>query len=51
MSIGRHHFSPILTYSKIPKPNDTEGLGIQWPAKETDKDALSKLYEEIKSKM
>jgi diadenosine tetraphosphate (Ap4A) HIT family hydrolase len=35
----------------IPKPNETEGLGISWPTKEVDKSELQKLLEDIKSKM
>ncbi|EAW16513.1 HIT family protein [Aspergillus fischeri NRRL 181] len=35
----------------IPKPNETEGLGIGWPAQPTDMDKLKALHEEIKSKM
>lgn len=35
----------------IPKPNKQEGLGIEWPTKPADKDALTKLLEDIKSKM
>lgn len=36
---------------QIPKPNETEGLGIQWPAKATDMTALKELYETVKAKM
>ncbi|KMQ47190.1 hypothetical protein A7C99_5270 [Trichophyton rubrum] len=35
----------------IPKPNEPEGLGIGWPAKEADKEDLKVLLEELKSKM
>ncbi|KAL9003484.1 MAG: hypothetical protein Q9188_003641 [Gyalolechia gomerana] len=35
----------------IPKPNETEGLGIGWPAKETDMDKLKALFNEVKAKM
>ena len=35
----------------IPKPNQVEGLGIQWPAHPMEKEELSKLMEDIKSKM
>ncbi|EEP80574.1 conserved hypothetical protein [Uncinocarpus reesii 1704] len=35
----------------IPKPNETEGLTIGWPAKATDMDSLTALYNELKSKM
>ncbi|KAK6360751.1 Adenosine 5'-monophosphoramidase [Orbilia blumenaviensis] len=35
----------------IPKPNETEGLGVGWPAKQADMDELKAYYEELKSKM
>jgi hypothetical protein len=35
----------------IPKPNETEGLGIKWPNQETDMDKLKVLLEELKSKI
>jgi diadenosine tetraphosphate (Ap4A) HIT family hydrolase len=35
----------------IPKPNQTEGLGIDWPTQKADQSELKKLLEEIKSKM
>ncbi|KAI5806227.1 HIT-like domain-containing protein [Geopyxis carbonaria] len=35
----------------IPKPNDTEGLSIKWPAQETDMEKLKALAEELKAKM
>ncbi|KAJ5217404.1 HIT domain protein [Penicillium chermesinum] len=35
----------------IPKPNETEGLGIGWPAQATDMDKLKALHEELKSKI
>ncbi|KAJ4319391.1 Adenosine 5'-monophosphoramidase [Fusarium piperis] len=35
----------------IPKPNETEGLGVGWPSKPADMDALKAYYEEIKSKI
>ncbi len=41
-------FNPI---TQIPKPNEEEGLGIRWPAQETDMDRLKGLFEEIKAKM
>jgi len=37
--------------SQIPKPNEQEGLGIGWPAKESEMDKLKALSEEIKAKM
>lgn len=35
----------------IPKPNETEGLGVGWPTQTVEKDELQKLFEEIKAKM
>lgn len=35
----------------IPKPNEKEGLGIEWPMQEANKDKLQQLLEEIKAKM
>ena len=36
---------------EIPKPNEQEGLGIGWPAQETDMDQLKKYFEVVKAKM
>lgn len=36
---------------QIPKPNQQEGLGIDWPASETDMDKLKKYLEVVKAKM
>lgn len=38
-------------FHMIPKPNEKEGLGIGWPAQETDMDKLKQLQEQLKSKM
>ncbi|KAI9150155.1 HIT domain-containing protein [Paramyrothecium foliicola] len=35
----------------IPKPNEKEGLGINWPTSPADMDKLKALAEEIKSKI
>lgn len=35
----------------IPKPNESEGLGIEWPTQSADKGELMKLLEDIKAKM
>ncbi|KAK5057896.1 Adenosine 5'-monophosphoramidase [Exophiala bonariae] len=37
-------------FHMIPKPNETEGLGVGWPAGKTDFDALKKLHEDLKAK-
>ncbi len=36
---------------QIPKPNQTEGLGIGWPATKPEMDTLKALYAELKAKM
>jgi len=46
-----HQVVDHVHFHLIPKPNQQEGLGIEWPTKEADKSELSKLLEEIKSKM
>ncbi|KAB2103057.1 hypothetical protein AG0111_0g9392 [Alternaria gaisen] len=46
-----HQVVDHVHFHLIPKPNEQEGLGIGWPTKEADKGELSKLPEEIKSKM
>lgn len=35
----------------IPKPDESQGLGIKWPQQKTDMDKLKALLEEIKAKM
>ncbi|KAF3763795.1 HIT-like protein [Cryphonectria parasitica EP155] len=35
----------------IPKPNETEGLGVGWPQQKLEMDELKALAEQIKSKM
>lgn len=40
-----------MHFHLIPKPNETEGLGIGWPTQKADMGALGKLLEEIKAKM
>lgn len=35
----------------IPKNDDKTGLGVGWPAQETDFEALGKLHEELKEKI
>ncbi|KAJ9493723.1 Adenosine 5'-monophosphoramidase [Exophiala xenobiotica] len=38
-------------FHMIPKPNETEGLGIGWPATPTDMEVLKRLHADIKAKM
>ncbi|KAL7814720.1 HIT family protein 1 [Trichoderma gracile] len=42
-----HH----VHFHMIPKPNETEGLGISWPSQSGDMEQLKQLCEDIKSKM
>ncbi|KAM3547596.1 hypothetical protein ARSEF4850_009923 [Beauveria asiatica] len=42
-----HH----VHFHMIPKPSETEGLGINWPTSAGDMDKLKALCEEIKTKM
>ncbi|ERS95452.1 hypothetical protein HMPREF1624_08330 [Sporothrix schenckii ATCC 58251] len=35
----------------IPKPNQTEGLGVGWPHQKTDMDQLKALFEDLKSRI
>jgi diadenosine tetraphosphate (Ap4A) HIT family hydrolase len=46
-----HQMVDHVHFHLIPKPNNKEGLSIDWPTKEADMSELSKLLEEIKSKM
>ena len=41
----------LIPFAKIPKPNIEQGLGVKWPAQETDMDALKAVFEDIKAKM
>ncbi|KAN0079079.1 HIT-like domain containing protein [Elaphomyces granulatus] len=46
-----HQFVDHVHFHMIPKPNEIEGLGVQWPMQETDMEKLKALHAEIKSKM
>ncbi|GKZ34651.1 adenosine 5'-monophosphoramidase [Aspergillus brasiliensis] len=46
-----HQVVDHVHFHMIPKPTEKEGLGIGWPAQETDMDKLKALFEELKSKM
>ncbi|KAL9620920.1 MAG: hypothetical protein Q9160_004573 [Pyrenula sp. 1 TL-2023] len=46
-----HQVVDHVHFHMIPKPNASEGLGVGWPAKETDMDALKQLHAELKAKM
>ncbi|OOG00459.1 hypothetical protein ASPCADRAFT_202315 [Aspergillus carbonarius ITEM 5010] len=46
-----HQVVDHVHFHMIPKPNQTEGLGIEWPAQDTDMDKLKALFEELKSKI
>ncbi|QKX63370.1 uncharacterized protein TRUGW13939_10540 [Talaromyces rugulosus] len=46
-----HQVVDHVHFHVIPKPNETEGLGIAWPAQTTDMEKLKALFEELKSNM
>ncbi|MCJ1250276.1 Adenosine 5'-monophosphoramidase [Trapelia coarctata] len=46
-----HQLVDHVHFHMIPKPNETEGLGIGWPMQETDMEKLKALFEEVKPKM
>ncbi|KAF2085314.1 HIT-like protein [Saccharata proteae CBS 121410] len=46
-----HQVVDHVHFHMIPKPNESEGLTVGWPAQEADKSQLAKLLEEIKAKM
>ncbi|KAI1340663.1 HIT domain-containing protein [Xylariaceae sp. FL0016] len=46
-----HQVVDHVHFHMIPKPNETEGLGVGWPQKATDMDALKAFFESVKSKM
>ena len=46
-----HQVVDHVHFHMIPKPNPDEGLGVGWPAKAADQSDLSKLGDEIRSKM
>lgn len=46
-----HQVVDHVHFHMIPKPNETEGLGIEWPMQKTDMDKLKQTFEDIKSRM
>lgn len=46
-----HQIVPHVHFHMIPKPSQSEGLGIEWPAQTVEQPELKKLAEELKSKM
>jgi len=46
-----HQMVDHVHFHMIPKPNEQEGLGINWPQQEMPKDKLQKLADELKAKM
>ncbi|KAK1673056.1 HIT domain-containing protein [Colletotrichum godetiae] len=46
-----HQVVDHVHFHMIPKPNETEGLGVGWPQQATDMDKLKALFDDIKSKM
>ncbi|KIK69874.1 hypothetical protein GYMLUDRAFT_67133 [Collybiopsis luxurians FD-317 M1] len=46
-----HQVVPHVHFHVIPKPNEEEGLIVGWPTKDTGKEELQKIYEELKGKL
>lgn len=46
-----HQMVMHVHYHIIPKPNEEDGLGVEWPAKKADMAELKSLCEQIVSKM
>ncbi|ETS84044.1 Hit family protein 1 [Pestalotiopsis fici W106-1] len=46
-----HQVVDHVHFHMIPKPNESEGLGVGWPAQAIDTDKLQALLEELKPKM
>ncbi|KAL4778809.1 HIT-like domain-containing protein [Aspergillus varians] len=46
-----HQVVDHVHFHMIPKPSEAEGLGIGWPAQDTDMAKLKEYYELVKSKM
>ena len=42
-----HQVVDHVHFHLIPKPNETEGLGVGWPTRQADKGELQKLLEEM----
>ncbi|KAF2770943.1 HIT-like protein [Teratosphaeria nubilosa] len=46
-----HQVVDHVHFHVIPKPDEKQGLGIQWPQQQGNKEELARLAEEIKSKI
>ena len=46
-----HQVIKHVHFHIIPKPNEVEGLGIEWPSKEADKAELKVLADKIKGNL
>ena len=46
-----HQLVDHVHFHVIPKPDEKQGLGIAWPAEETDIEKVKKVFEEVKAKM
>ncbi|KAH8822597.1 HIT-like protein [Flagelloscypha sp. PMI_526] len=46
-----HQVVDHVHFHVIPKPNEEEGLGVHWPAKEANKDELKSLHELLLGKL
>ena len=51
MGADRRHLTIQVHFHVIPKPDESQGLGIGWPAQEPSKDALKEYFEQVKAKM
>lgn len=47
----RGSYKDIYSHRQIPKPNESQGLGVGWPQQKFEMDELKALAEDIKSKM
>ncbi|PPQ63594.1 hypothetical protein CVT24_004454 [Panaeolus cyanescens] len=46
-----HQEVPHVHFHVIPKPNETEGLGVGWPAKPMAKEELQAVFDDLKAKL
>lgn len=46
-----HQVVPHVHFHMIPKPDESHGLGIGWPAQSVEQPELKKLADELRSKM
>ncbi|MCJ1324655.1 Adenosine 5'-monophosphoramidase [Thelotrema lepadinum] len=46
-----HQIVDHVHFHVIPKPDEKQGLGVGWPAQETDMEKIKGVWEEVKAKM